>query len=95
MILEAQGRVRGVPLSKHSLDARRRGVVNTTPRPLYPLGGDPVLTIQKVGWASKTVWTDTENLAPPVFNPGPFHHIVRVRNPGHQIKLTSEGNQDN
>jgi len=95
MPLDAQRRVRGVALSKHSLGTRRRWVVNTTPRLLYPPGGDSVLIIEEVGWASKTVWTGTENLAPHRCSiPGFFLPTVRLGRPGGQIKLTSEGNRD-
>ena len=38
-------------------------VVNTTPRPLYPRGKDPVPIVQEAGWAPGPVWTGAENLA--------------------------------
>jgi hypothetical protein len=56
--------VRSVALSIHNLGVRRWWVANTRLRPLYPLGRDPVLFIQVVGWASDPVWTGMENLAP-------------------------------
>ena len=39
-------------------------VFNATPRPLYPRGRDPVPIVQEAGWASGTVWTVAENIAP-------------------------------
>jgi len=30
---------------------------------------DPVPTVQGAGWASESVWTGAENLAPPGFDP--------------------------
>jgi hypothetical protein len=33
-----------------------RGVVNATPRPLYPRERDPVPIVQEAGWASGQVW---------------------------------------
>jgi len=32
-------------------------------------GKDPVLIVQKAGWAPGPVWTGEENLAPPGFDP--------------------------
>ena len=44
-------------------------MVNTTPRPLYPVERDPLPTVQKAGWALGPVWTGSEILAPtPVFD---------------------------
>jgi len=34
------------------------------PRPHLTPGKDPVPIVQEAGWASGTVWTDAENLAP-------------------------------
>ena len=42
-----------------------RGVVKADPRPLYLRDTDPVPSVQETGWASGTVWTCVENLAPP------------------------------
>jgi len=39
--------------------------VSVTPRPLFTPGKDPVLIVQKAGWASGPVLTGAENLAPP------------------------------
>jgi hypothetical protein len=41
-----------------------RWVANTTPRPLYPREGNPVLIVQEAGWTTETVCTGTENLFP-------------------------------
>jgi hypothetical protein len=40
------------------------GVVNATPRPLYPREGDLVSILQEDGCATGLVWTGAENLAP-------------------------------
>jgi hypothetical protein len=34
------------------------------PRPHFPPGKDPVPNLQEAGWASGSVWTGAENLAP-------------------------------
>jgi hypothetical protein len=39
-------------------------VVNAKPRPLYSRERDPVLLAKGAGWASGSIWTGTENLAP-------------------------------
>jgi hypothetical protein len=39
------------------------GVVNSTPRPLYPRERNPVPIVQEAGWAPGPVWTGAENLA--------------------------------
>jgi len=41
-----------------------RGVVNATPRPLYPQERDPVPNLYKVVWAPGPVSMDAENLHP-------------------------------
>ena len=33
-------------------------------RPLFTPGKDPVRIVREEGWATGTVWTDAENLAP-------------------------------
>jgi hypothetical protein len=40
------------------------GVVNATPRPLYPREKDPVSTVQEAGWAPLPVWICVETVAP-------------------------------
>ena len=44
------------------------GVVNATPRPIYP-GNGPVLTVLEVGWTPGPVWKGAENFAPSGFDP--------------------------
>jgi hypothetical protein len=44
-------------------------MVNTTPRPLYLCGRGPVPIVQETGWASGTMWTGAENLAPTGIRP--------------------------
>ena len=39
-------------------------MVNATPWPLYFRESDPVPIVQESGWASGSVWTNAENLAP-------------------------------
>jgi hypothetical protein len=39
-------------------------VLNTTPRPFYPRGTDPIPTVQEAGWTPRPVWVGAENLAP-------------------------------
>jgi len=39
-------------------------VVNATPRPPYPQGGQPVPIVQEAGKVPRPVWTDAENLSP-------------------------------
>ena len=39
------------------------GIVNATPRQLYPRERDPILVLQEVGLASGLIWTCAENLA--------------------------------
>jgi hypothetical protein len=38
------------------------GVVNTTPRPLYP-GKDPVPLVQEGGWTTEPIWAGTKDPA--------------------------------
>ena len=38
--------------------------VSVTPRPLFTPGKDPVPIVQEAGWATGSVWTGAENLAP-------------------------------
>ena len=40
----------------------RWGVVNATPRPLYPQEKDSVPIVQEAGWAPELVWTSAEKL---------------------------------
>jgi hypothetical protein len=40
------------------------GLVNATPRPLHSRERYPVSIMQEAGWASGSVWTGAENLAP-------------------------------
>ena len=39
------------------------------PGPQLTTGKDPVPIVQEAGWDSGPVWTGTENLAPPGFDP--------------------------
>jgi hypothetical protein len=43
-------------------------VVNSTPKPHFSPGKDPLPIVQEVGWAPGPVWT-AANLAPPGFDP--------------------------
>jgi hypothetical protein len=54
---------RGIALLIRDLGARRRCVVSTTPRPLYPRK-NVVPIVQWSGWAPGPVWTCEKNLAP-------------------------------
>jgi hypothetical protein len=61
-----KAQVRGEEVYVYSffnLGARWGWVVNATPRPLYPLGRDPVPIVEEVWWLPGSVWTDSENLA--------------------------------
>ena len=40
-------------------------MVNPTSQARYPRERDPVRTVQEAGWATGSVWTGSENLAPP------------------------------
>ena len=46
------------------------------PRPLFTPGKDPVLFVQKAGWAPGPVWTGAENLAPTGFDPRTVQPVV-------------------
>jgi hypothetical protein len=46
------------------ISVKKGGRWLTTPRPLYPQGKGPLLTVQKSGWAPGPVWTGAENLTP-------------------------------
>jgi len=48
------------------LGTRKGWVVSATLRPLYPRLRALVPNVQEVVWASGPVWTDGENLEPPV-----------------------------
>jgi hypothetical protein len=60
---------RGIALLSHDQGTRRGRGVSVTPRPFFTSGKDPVLIVQEVGWAPGLVWTGTENLDPPGFDP--------------------------
>ena len=67
-------------------------VVNATPRPLYPRESGNDL-IQEFGWAPGTVWTVTENLAPPTgirsqYRPVSSVSLNRLIYPGRPIIRT-------
>ena len=48
---------RGIALLFHDRGTRREWVVNSTPRPHFTPGKDPVHIVHEAGWASGTVWT--------------------------------------
>ena len=50
--------------SYSSTGAKRRRVVNTTPRPLYPRERTPVPVEQEAGWAPKLVCRREKSLNP-------------------------------
>ena len=52
--MQTQGRGEGVAPTHSQPGTRRRCVVSTTLRPLYP-GKDPVRIVQEAGWASGPV----------------------------------------
>ena len=58
------------------------------PRPLFIPGKDPVLIVQKAGWAPGPVWTGAENLAPTGIRtpglPARSQSLYRLRYPVHQ-----------
>jgi hypothetical protein len=78
-------------------------VVNSTIRPLYPPGKDPVPIVYEAGWAPGPVWTCAENLAPTGIRspdrptrsesiyrlsyPGPRHVIVSVYNYAYEVPV--------
>jgi hypothetical protein len=45
-----------------SLTSTQHGVVNATPRPLYPQERDPVPTELEAGWAPEPVWTGAKDI---------------------------------
>ena len=53
----AQREVRGRALLFHDHGTRRVWVVNSTPRPHFTPGEDPVPILQEAGWAPRSVWT--------------------------------------
>jgi len=59
-----------------NLGARCEWVVNATPQPLYHQKRDLVLVVQEAWWASGPIWTGTEHLAPPEFEPRTVHPIA-------------------
>ena len=65
----------------------RWGSVNATPRPLYPQERDPVPTVQEVGWASGSVWTGAENLAPHQDRPDSCESLNRLSYTGSRLYL--------
>jgi len=54
---------RGIALLFHDRDTRRGWVVNSTPRPHFTPGKDPLPILQEAGWTAGPVWTG-ENLVP-------------------------------
>ena len=48
---------RGIALLFHDRGTRRGWVVNSTPRPHFTPGKDPVPIVQEAGWAPGPVWT--------------------------------------
>ena len=48
---------RGIALLFHDRGTRRGWVVNSTPRPHFTPGKDPVPVLQEAGWAPGPVWT--------------------------------------
>jgi len=55
----------GIALLYFDLGTRRGWGVSVTPWPHLTPRKDPVPTVQEAGWASGSIWTGVENLAPP------------------------------
>jgi len=51
-------------------------LVNATPRPLYPRERDSVPIVQETRWASVSVWTCAEILAPHRNKPGIIDQLI-------------------
>jgi len=60
---------RGIALLSLDHGTRMERRVSATPRPLFTPGKDPVPIVQEDVWAPEPVWTGSENLAPPGFDP--------------------------
>ena len=60
---------KGIALLFHDHGTRRGWGVSVTLRPLFIPGKDLVPLVQEAGWALGLVWTRTENLASPGFDP--------------------------
>ena len=60
----AHRRSRGIALLFVEHCTRRGWGISVTPRPLFPLGKDPVPILQEAGWALGSVWMGAESLAP-------------------------------
>ena len=53
---------RGIALLFHDPDTRMGLVVNSTPRPHFTPGKDPVPIVQEAGWAPGPVWRGGKSL---------------------------------
>ena len=62
---------RGIALLFHDCGTRSWWVVNSTPRPHFTPGKDPVPILQEAVWAPGPVWTGRKISSPPEFDPGP------------------------
>jgi hypothetical protein len=69
-------------------------MVNPTPRPLYSLERDPVLTVQEAEWTPGTVWTGAEISVPTVIRspdrPAHSELLYQLRYPAPQQKCVPQ-----
>jgi hypothetical protein len=82
---------RGIVLPFHDHGSRRGRGVSVTPRPLFTPGKDPVPLVPEAGWASGSVWTGAENLAPTGVRfpdrPARSQSLYRLRYSAHKWRL--------
>jgi hypothetical protein len=71
---------KGIALPIHEQGTKREWGVSVTPGPLFTPGKDPVLILQKTGWAPGPVWTGAENLVPPGFDPQTVQPVASCYN---------------
>jgi hypothetical protein len=86
---------RGIALPFLDHGIRRGWGFSFTPPPLFTPGKDPVLIVQKAGWAPGPVWTGAENLAPTWIRspdrPARSQSLYRLSYPAHCLSICPHG----
>jgi len=83
---------RGIAVLFHDRGTRRGWVVNSTPRPHFTPGKDPVPILQEAGWAPGSVWTSGKSRLhrdsiPD--RPAPSQSLNRLSYPAHVCRTNS------
>jgi hypothetical protein len=85
---------RGIALLLLYHGIRRGRGVSVTPRPLFTPGKNTLSIVLEAGWATGSVWTGAENLAPTGIRspdrPAPSQSLYRLRYPARSFRITCE-----